>query len=218
MAEILEYFDNIRIDVAKRKYYNVNKVNAVLEELRRLAVDLVEENELQRKELYQLRSELDKLKANGQQSEEMLTALQEIYRDTLSKAHERADTIIRDADERSEKLTREAEQKAELAVKQMESCIEAIRVREEQNISFLESQLRQFLTALDQKETEKATPEEESGIEHDEALDSTETDNMRDTSLPQEKTAGIPDSRHLQELELKIRKLAEEVSALEAGI
>ena len=65
MAEILEYFDNIRIDVAKRKYYNVNKVNAVLEELRRLAVDLVEENELQRKELYQLRSELDKLKANG---------------------------------------------------------------------------------------------------------------------------------------------------------
>ena len=137
MAEILEYFDNIRIDVAKRKYYNVNKVNAVLEELRRLAVDLVEENELQRKELYQLRSELDKLKANGQQSEEMLTAMQEIYRDTLSKAHERADTIIRDADERSEKLTREAEQKAELAVKQMESCIEEIRVREEQNISFL---------------------------------------------------------------------------------
>ena len=218
MAEILEYFDNIRIDVAKRKYYNVNKVNAVLEELRRLAVDLVEENELQRKELYQLRSELDKLKANGQQSEEMLTALQEIYRDTLSKAHERADTIIRDADERSEKLTREAEQKAELAVKQMGSCIEAIRVREEQNISFLESQLRQFLTALDQKETEKATPEEESGIEPDKALDPAMTDNMRDTSLLQEKTAGIPDSRHLQELELKIRKLAEEVSALEAGI
>ena len=217
MADILDYFDNIKIDVAKRKYYNVNKVNAVLEELRRLAVDLVEENELQRKELYQLRSELDQLKANGQQSEEMLTAMQEIYRDTLSKAHERADTIIRDADERSEKLTREAEQKAQLAVKQMGSCIEAIRVREEQNISFLESQLRQFLTAVDHKETEKATPEEESFIEP-EAEDSAVTDNMRDTSLPQEKTAGIPDSRHLQELELKIRKLAEEVSALEAGI
>ena len=56
MAEILDYFDRINIDVAKRKYYNVNKVNTVLEELRGLAEELVEENERQQRELVQLRA------------------------------------------------------------------------------------------------------------------------------------------------------------------
>ena len=59
MAEILDYFDRINIDVAKRKYYNVNKVNTVLEELRGLAEELVEENERQHRELVQLRAELE---------------------------------------------------------------------------------------------------------------------------------------------------------------
>ena len=44
MDEILTYLDSIQIDVVKRKYYNANKVNAVFEEIRGLAENLVEEN------------------------------------------------------------------------------------------------------------------------------------------------------------------------------
>ena len=65
MADILDYFDHINIDVAKRKYYNVNKVNAVLEELRAKVVELVEENERQRLELDALRTERSQKQAEN---------------------------------------------------------------------------------------------------------------------------------------------------------
>ena len=79
MAEILDYFDRINIDVAKRKYYNVNKVNSVLEELHSLAVELVDENERQRQELIQLREQLEQRTADGEQSRELLNSMQSLY-------------------------------------------------------------------------------------------------------------------------------------------
>lgn len=213
MAGILEYFDNISIDVAKRKYYNVNKVNAVLEELRSQAVELVEENEKQRRELYQLRSELDQLKANGQQSQDMLTTMQEIYRETLAKAHERADSIIREADESSTKASQEAEQKAAFAAKQMEEVINAIRTREEQNIDFLETRLAQFLKVLNVEAAEQNNDEAPPLAEDKLKSDDTEPE-LQDY---QNDEAEMGTDGHLKELELKIRKLAEEISALESG-
>ena len=106
MAEILDYFDRINIDVAKRKYYNVNKVNSVLEELHSLAVELVDENERQRQELIQLREQLGQRTADGQQSRELLNSMQSLYRDTLAKAHSRADGIVQEAEIQRDKLAK----------------------------------------------------------------------------------------------------------------
>ena len=124
MAEILDYFDQINIDVAKRKYYNINKVNSVLEELRALAVDLVDENERQRHELMQLRSELGQKTANRMQSEELLTSMQSLYRETLSKAHSRADGIVQEAEAHCEKLQQDVTVQRENAEKQLKECRE----------------------------------------------------------------------------------------------
>ena len=44
MALDQKYFDDINIDVVKKKYYNANKVNAVLEDIREQALRLEEEN------------------------------------------------------------------------------------------------------------------------------------------------------------------------------
>mgnify|MGYP000030783089 CR=1 FL=1 len=44
MALNQEYFDAISIDVVKKKYYNANKVNALLQDIREQAIHLEEEN------------------------------------------------------------------------------------------------------------------------------------------------------------------------------
>ena len=45
MALNQDFFDSIQIDVVKRKYYNANKVNAVFDEIRLQAQELITENE-----------------------------------------------------------------------------------------------------------------------------------------------------------------------------
>ena len=51
MALDQNYFDAINIDVVKKKYYNANKVNAVLEDIRAQALRLEEENRNLREQL-----------------------------------------------------------------------------------------------------------------------------------------------------------------------
>ena len=62
-----------------------------------IRVDLVDENERQRQELMQLRSELGQKTADKMQSEELLLSMQHLYRETLNKAHSRADGIVQEA-------------------------------------------------------------------------------------------------------------------------
>lgn len=49
MAITKEYLDSIRFDIAKQKYYNANKVDARLNELKQEVLELLEENERLRK-------------------------------------------------------------------------------------------------------------------------------------------------------------------------
>ena len=129
MAEILDYFDRINIDVAKRKYYNVNKVNTVLEELRGLAEELVEENERQQRELVQLRAELEQKAADGDQSKELLGTMQQLYRDTLTKAHSRADGIVQEAEAHRDRVIHEAEAERAYAEQQVRECFRVLQSR-----------------------------------------------------------------------------------------
>ena len=60
MALDKEFFDSVNIDVVKKKYYNANKVNALLGNIQQQAETMGQENEL-------LRTQLEAL--NGQKSE-----------------------------------------------------------------------------------------------------------------------------------------------------
>lgn len=217
MAEILDYFDSINIDVAKRKYYNVNKVNAVLSDLRDLAAELVEENERQRRELYQLRSELDQSKANDGQSREMLATMQELYRETLTKAHDRADGIVRDAEAHSEKLRQEAEQQGKAAAEQLMDCFQMLQNREEENIRFLNQNLARILSTIHGKNTSETT---DSGNDDSSSGMVSMTEQIDKASSRKEKDNGVlpaNDPDQLKTLELQIQRLAEEINALESG-
>ena len=145
MALTQEYFDSIHIDVVKRKYYNANKVNAVFDEIREQAAELLAENERLRRELEEkapVREEMRK------KAESELLSVQQAYRLTLEKANTRADAIMIDAQARSRYMTEKAEKKAELAAQCVEECIRVLRDREEQNIAFLNARMHSFLSSL----------------------------------------------------------------------
>lgn len=61
MALDQKYFDDINIDVVKKKYYNANKVNAVLEDIREQALRLEEENRNLREQLESLSSRKEEI-------------------------------------------------------------------------------------------------------------------------------------------------------------
>ena len=79
MSELLEYLDSVSIDVVKRKYYNANKVNAVFEEIRRMAEALTEEN-------LRLNNEAATASARQQQALKELDSLMNAYREALKAA------------------------------------------------------------------------------------------------------------------------------------
>ena len=223
MADILEYFDSINIDVAKRKYYNVNKVNAVLEELRIQAKELVEENERQRMELEALRAERTQKQTDTMNSRELLLKLQRVYRETLEKAHNRADDVVREAEEKSAALLGETEKKKGLAAEQVKACFMELQSREEDHIRLLNSSLQQILECLD---TEKVAPKNtRDQTDPDKLLQkciSTDSRSLFRGSVPSEdyeedSTYGAG-REQLKDLELQIQRLAKEISALESGI
>ncbi len=217
MADILEYFNTINIDVAKRKYYNVNKVNAVLEELKAQAIELVNENN-------KLKTEIEELKNSQKQSALSLEQTEILYRDTLLKAHERADTMIREAEKNSVIMTQEAEQKAGYAVKELNTCVQAILEREEQNIAFLNGRLAEFKKALSSHCPGDWNAENEELKRNQESLQGSDPgrpagpkkENPYDEKYfkPKEES----DNEELRALEMKISRLAREISALENGI
>ncbi len=190
MSAILDYFDKIDIEVTKRKYYNLNKVNAVLEELREQAIALVDENE-------RLKKELKELKQARLQTGLTLEQTREAYRETLSRARERADALVREAEEQSGQLTRRAEQKAGLAAKEVEACLSAVRVREEETIDFLNARLLQLKRALENV-SGSAEP--------------------LPAAQPEPEENGEANAVQLQELEQKIYRLAQEISELESDV
>ena len=61
MAITTEYLDSISFDIAKQKYYNANKVNAKMEEIKAAVAELITENELLRAELAEIGSTKEKI-------------------------------------------------------------------------------------------------------------------------------------------------------------
>ena len=222
MAEILDYFDQINIDVAKRKYYNVNKVNSVLKDLRSLAIELVDQNERQRQELVQLRAELERKTADGEQSRELLSSMQGLYRDTLEKAHSRADGIVQEAEMQRDRLAKETRAEREYAEEQVRECFRVLQAREEENLRFLHGYLDRFTSGIKplNTETEAAHPTETIQTEEQFTVPNGRPELIQQTATAEEdEEEDLPSEgiTQLKDLELQIRRLADEISALESG-
>ena len=90
MAITTEYLDSIRFEIAKQKYYNANKVNAKMEEIKSAVAELITDNELLRAELVEIGSTKEKIA-------ELMISTQATAEEMLDKARREAEQIVVEA-------------------------------------------------------------------------------------------------------------------------
>ena len=108
MAITTEYLDSISFDIAKQKYYNANKVNAKMEEIKAAVAELIAENE-------QLRAELADIGSTKEKIAELMISTQATAEEMLNKAGAEAEQILAEARRQAESLTAEKRFKEQAA-------------------------------------------------------------------------------------------------------
>ena len=177
MALDKEFFDSVNIDVVKKKYYNANKVNALLGNIQQQAETMGQENEL-------LRTQLEAL--NGQKSEIGDTLLsaralaKKIEDQARAQAEEKADMIVREAEHKRRELAQSLPDQQEYAAKCVENCLNKLKKQHIEAIEMLNNECQDFLCGL---MPEEHSDEAESGTSDTEA---------------QENTADMPELRERQ--------------------
>lgn len=90
MAVTMEFFDGISFDIAKQKYYNANKVDAKMEEIKTAFAELIEENN-------ELRRQMDDIAVSKARVAELIVSAQEKADDMIKDANAKAEEIIKKA-------------------------------------------------------------------------------------------------------------------------
>lgn len=151
MALDNEFFDSISIDVVKKKYYNANKVHALLDDIRAQAAALNAENAALREQLSNL---------NGQKSEigDTLMSAQAIAKQIVERANAEAAEIVRAAESRKAELEAVSFRQQEYAAKCVEECFAKVKRQHMECIETLNTEWQHFLCGLipDEAEPEEA--------------------------------------------------------------
>lgn len=141
MALNQEYFDSIQIDVVKKKYYNANKVNAVLEDIRAQAQALETENQT-------LRAQLEAFSQRRDEIGDTLLTAQAAARDIVTKAKAQAGHILADAQHQREELLAGTTDQQEYAVACVERTFDKLKRQQLENIDILNGLWQEFLCGL----------------------------------------------------------------------
>lgn len=86
----MEFFDGITFDIAKQKYYNANKVDARMEEIKAAFAELIEENN-------ELRRQINDVGLSKERVAELIMG-----------AQAKADEMIKDANAKAEEIINKA--------------------------------------------------------------------------------------------------------------
>lgn len=90
MSVTMEFFDGITFDIAKQKYYNANKVDARMEEIKAAFAELIEENN-------ELRRQINDVGLSKERVAELIMG-----------AQTKADEMIKDANAKAEEIINKA--------------------------------------------------------------------------------------------------------------
>lgn len=153
MALDKEYFDSIRIDVVRRKYYDVSKVDAVFSDIRRQAEELMEENA-------DLRSRLRRQEDSRAALGEAVYSAQEVYRMIVDKAHERAAQILAEAEAARRSALIESERRSDYAFQLVENCMRMVREQQAAALETVDSAWQSYLCGLYPETDTDGSPEE----------------------------------------------------------
>ena len=152
MALDNEFFDSISIDVVKKKYYNANKVRALLDDIRAQAAALNAENAALRQQLSSL---------NGQKSEigDTLMSAQAIAKQIVERANAEAAEIVRAAEKRRAELETVSFTQQEYAAKCVEECFAKVKRQHMECIETLNTEWQTFLCGLIPEDEAEPTDE-----------------------------------------------------------
>lgn len=156
MALNQAFFDAIDIEVVKKKYYNANKVNALLDDIRTQAFALAEEND-------SLREQLRILSEKKAEIGEALMGAQVLAKRIIEQANTRADEIVRDAEKRRDDILKDSSKAQEYAARSVEAVIEDLKAEHLHCIDLLTARWQSFLCGLD----DSFTPESVTAQAHD---------------------------------------------------
>ena len=159
MALNKEYFDTIHIDTVKKKYYNANKVEAILADIRSQAEALVKENE-------QLREKVELFSGQKEEIGDAILSAKTIAQHMIQQAKQQADEIVSQAHKKSGDILSKAIDRQEYAAKQMADSFERVRKLQQDSIEALNAEWQNFLCGL-YPEDEQTDAEAESCVPND---------------------------------------------------
>lgn len=87
MSVTMEFFDGITFDIAKQKYYNANKVDARMEEIKAAFAELIEENN-------KLRRQINDVGLSKERVAELIMGAQAKADEMIKDANAKAEEII----------------------------------------------------------------------------------------------------------------------------
>ena len=90
MSVTMEFFDGITFDIAKQKYYNANKVDARMEEIKAAFAELIEENN-------ELRRQINDVGLSKERVAELIMGAQAQADEMIKDANAKAEEIINKA-------------------------------------------------------------------------------------------------------------------------
>jgi len=132
-----EYFDSISIEIAKKKYYNANKVEAVFADIRKQAEELNAENE-------SLRRKLEEATNGREEIGTTILSAKSISQMMIREADEKAETIVAEAKKQAEELLEQAEKRAGSLRLQAEQSLAEIRAAHEESLAAIDAALREI--------------------------------------------------------------------------
>ena len=121
-----QLFDNIQIELVKRKYYNANKVDSLLGELRAAALAAEAEN-------LRLSGELSALQAKKDEIGEAVMSARLLHNEIVQKANLRAEEITAEAQAKAEAMAEEARRAADAIIAEAQAkAEETLRLSQQQ--------------------------------------------------------------------------------------
>ena len=153
MALDKKYFEDIKIDVVKKKYYNAKKVEAVFDDIRRQAKELNAENE-------RMRQALSALADRRVELGDAVLSAQGVYRGLVEKAREHAEEIVAEARQQAEEIRAEAQRQQDEAMHRVEKLFSTMKAQHEAAIETINAEWQDYLCGLYAERGGEAVPEE----------------------------------------------------------
>lgn len=155
MALDKAYFDDITIEIVKKKYYNANKVDAMLADIRRQALALTEDNRKLRQRLDVLTVQKDEI---GETLLSARTISRQLVEDASRRAHETTDQAEAEADKTLQKASEQAEETRRTAEAEAQQRLAGVDEQVRQTLEDAEARSKSL---LEQAEETRRTAEAE---------------------------------------------------------